>query len=99
MANIKITELPEALQVQDSDYFVVDNGTETKKVQKQNLGITTDAYTKDETDALLGDKVDKVTGKGLSTNDFTNAEKTKLEELESYQVLTLQEINTIWEDN
>jgi hypothetical protein len=27
--------------------------------------------------ALAG-KVDKVTGKGLSTNDFTNADKTKL---------------------
>lgn len=27
---------------------------------------------------LLGNKVDKVTGKGLSTNDFTTAEKTKL---------------------
>lgn len=26
----------------------------------------------------LNNKVDKVTGKGLSTNDFTNAEKTKL---------------------
>lgn len=29
--------------------------------------------------AALSDKVDKVTGKGLSTNDFTNAEKTKLD--------------------
>lgn len=29
-------------------------------------------------DALLANKVDKVTGKGLSTNDFTTAEKEKL---------------------
>lgn len=28
--------------------------------------------------ALLGNKVDKVSGKGLSTNDYTTAEKTKL---------------------
>ena len=28
---------------------------------------------------LLGNKVDKVSGKGLSTNDFTNAYKTKLD--------------------
>lgn len=27
---------------------------------------------------LYNDKVDKVTGKGLSTNDYTNTEKTKL---------------------
>lgn len=35
-------------------------------------------YTKTEIDTALGDKVDKVSGKGLSTNDYTNAEKTKL---------------------
>lgn len=34
--------------------------------------------------ALVGGKVDKVEGKGLSTNDFTSAEKTKLEGLENY---------------
>lgn len=34
--------------------------------------------------ALAGGKVDKVEGKGLSTNDFTAAEKTKLEGLENY---------------
>lgn len=28
--------------------------------------------------ALLGGKVDTVSGKGLSTNDYTTAEKTKL---------------------
>lgn len=33
---------------------------------------------------LVGGKVDKVEGKGLSTNDFTAAEKTKLEGLENY---------------
>lgn len=34
--------------------------------------------------ALLGGKVDKVEGKGLSSNDFTTAEKTKLAGLENY---------------
>ncbi|WP_300412417.1 hypothetical protein [uncultured Oscillibacter sp.] len=33
---------------------------------------------------LLGGKVDKVEGKGLSANDFTTAEKEKLAELENY---------------
>lgn len=33
---------------------------------------------------LVGGKVDKVEGKGLSSNDFTAAEKTKLEGLENY---------------
>ena len=31
----------------------------------------------------LNDKVDKVTGKGLSTNDYTSAEKTKLSGIEA----------------
>lgn len=39
-------------------------------------------YTKTETDTLLGGKVDKVNGKGLSTNDYTDTEKTKLAGIE-----------------
>ena len=35
-------------------------------------------YTKSQADTLLTEKVDKEAGKGLSTNDFTNAEKNKL---------------------
>ena len=34
-----------------------------------------DYYTKTQTEILLSNKVDKVTGKGLSTNDFTNTFK------------------------
>ena len=33
-------------------------------------------YTESETDTLLNGKVDKVNGKGLSANDYTNADKT-----------------------
>lgn len=36
--------------------------------------------------AELAGKVDKVTGKGLSTNDFTTAEKNKLDGLEPYTI-------------
>lgn len=41
-------------------------------------GGTVDAYTKSETDDLLSRKVDKVNGKGLSTNDYSTEEKQKL---------------------
>lgn len=37
-----------------------------------------DKYTQAETDTLLLDKVDKVIGKQLSTEDYTSTEKTKL---------------------
>ena len=43
-----------------------------------------DYYTKTQTNGLLDDKVDKETGKGLSTNDYTSAEKTKLAGLSNY---------------
>ena len=38
----------------------------------------TNFYTKEETGDLLNNKVDKVSGKGLSTNDYTTADKNKL---------------------
>jgi len=48
-------------------------------------GNTLDLYTNKEDKSivstlatLVGTKVDKITGKGLSTNDYTNAEQTKL---------------------
>lgn len=40
-----------------------------------------DIYTKTEVNTELAKKVDKVTGKDLSTNDFTDALKTKLDDL------------------
>lgn len=49
----------------------------------QYIGSEGPYYTKSETDALLNNKVNKETGKGLSTNDFTNADKTKLNGIES----------------
>ena len=41
--------------------------------------------------ARLGSKVDKVEGKGLSTNDFTNEDKNKLNSITSIQLVS-------WED-
>ena len=40
--------------------------------------VSIDVYTRAQTDTMLANKVDKVKGKGLSTNDFTTEEKTKL---------------------
>ena len=40
-------------------------------------------YTKTEVDTALGNKVDKVDGKGLSTNDFTDAYKGQLDGLDT----------------
>ena len=50
----------------------------------------TNYYTKAQTDNLLDDKVDKVNGKGLSTEDYTTAEKTKLGGIESGAEVNVQ---------
>lgn len=45
-------------------------------------------YTRSEADDLLNNKVDKEQDKGLSTNDYTTAEKTKLSDLPTATALT-----------
>ena len=45
--------------------------------------ILANYYTKTEVNALLENKVDKVQGKGLSTEDYTTVEKTKLSGIEA----------------
>ena len=62
------------------EYIYVNNAWEHIGSTQVDLS---DYYTKTETDALLDDKVDKVTGKQLSTEDFTSALKSKLEGIEA----------------
>lgn len=68
-----------------------------------------DYYTKPQTDAKIAEKVDKINGKGLSTEDYTTAEKTKLAGLSNYDDTaltsrvsaledTVGDINTILEE-
>ena len=51
----------------------------------------TDYYKKSEVDNLLDGKVDKVEGKGLSTEDFTTELKNRLNSLENYDDTALTE--------
>lgn len=64
-----------------------------------NIGNTsvdlTNYYTKTQTDTLLDSKVDKVLGKGLSTNDFTNAYKDMLDNYTVDSVLESTSTNPI----
>lgn len=53
-----------------------------------NIRLSSDDIKYDDTDSsiteILGTKVDKASGKGLSTNDYTTPEKQKLATLENY---------------
>lgn len=44
--------------------------------------LPTNFYSKTQTDTLLGGKVDKIAGKGLSTEDYTSSDKNKLANIE-----------------
>lgn len=69
---------------------VATSGSYNDLSNKPNLS---DYYNKAAVNSLLSGKVDKVTGKGLSTNDYTDADKTKLAGLP-----TASELNEIIED-
>ena len=59
------------------------SGKADKATTLSGYGIT-DAYTKNEVNTKLSTKVDSVAGKGLSTEDYTSEEKTKLAGLSNY---------------
>ena len=58
--------------------------TEAEKESWNSKADADASYTKAEANALLFDKVDKVAGKQLSTEDFTAADKAKLQSLNNY---------------
>lgn len=67
----------------DLSNYYTKNETDTKlaaKADKTAIPDTSTLATKTE----LNTKVDKVTGKGLSTNDYTTVEKNKLASLSNY---------------
>jgi hypothetical protein len=76
MADSKISDLTLVTALTGNDVLPIVNGGSTKKVTVTKIkeGLATTTYV-DTQDAL---KVDKVAGKGLSTEDYTSAEKTKL---------------------
>ena len=81
ISNIQVNDVPvtrdniqDLLSVLFAGYEVTGGGT----VDLSNY------YTKPETNTLIDTKVDKVTGKQLSTEDYTTEEKAKLASLENY---------------
>lgn len=60
-------------------YICVDKSKTVFDEKFKALSSGTDTITKVEVENLLKNKVDKVSGKGLSTNDFTTAYKNKLD--------------------
>ena len=70
------------LKVGNTIYNVPQGGSSVNVAQTTGQSTTAVMSQKAVTDELNG-KVDKVTGRGLSTNDFTNDEKNKLAGIET----------------
>ena len=71
-------------QVDLSNYYTKSETYNKQEVDRAIASIDLSSYyTKTETDTALSGKVDKVTGKGLSTEDYTTAEQTKLAGIEA----------------
>ncbi len=67
----------------DLSNYYTKNETDAKLAAKANKNEIPDVNTL-ASKTELNAKVDKVSGKGLSTNDYTTAEKTKLAGLTNY---------------
>ena len=76
--------------------FVDESGNIGLKLDKDNNLTVKDVIAGDH---ILSNKVDKESGKGLSTEDFTTTLKTKLQSLSNYDDTTISDaINTLRSD-
>nr|DAM75730.1 MAG TPA: Head fiber protein [Caudoviricetes sp.] len=73
----------EAIGMEKTDLSNYYNKQEVDAAIANAGGHAADTYTKPEIRSFLREKVDKEDGKGLSTNDYTTAEKTKLAGVEA----------------
>lgn len=103
---VVVQTLPTADISTTTIYLVPKNPSQTNNLYDEYINLTgtsagwekigdteidlSDYYNKTETDTLLSGKVDKVNGKGLSTNDYTDAEKTKLAGIEAGAEVNVQ---------
>lgn len=73
---------------------VITNALNGKASQADLTALTTVVNGKADA-ADLGNYVEKETGKGLSANDYTDADKAKLDALEAYEVVPVSEVE-LW---
>lgn len=93
----------ELMEVNESIDKHIEDEYNPHKVTKSQVGLSRVDNTSDlqkpisnATQAALNKKVDKVEGKQLSTNDFTDEYKDKLLSASSSEELTIDEYNALW---
>lgn len=70
-------------------YVMGSDGKWYSSENNQSVDLS-DYYTKLQTNELLANKIDKTAGMGLSSNDYTTAEKNKLSSLSNYDDTALK---------
>lgn len=70
-------------------YVMGSDGKWYSSENNQSVDLS-DYYTKLQTNELLASKIDKTAGMGLSSNDYTTAEKNKLSSLSNYDDTALK---------
>lgn len=73
-------------------YYIYDYSPAPITLINDGVVSLTSTWSSNKLSSDLDDKVDKVSGKGLSTNDFTSAEKTKLAGLHNYDDTEIRSI-------
>lgn len=89
MSYVTIKDLPEIqpVDLSGNEYIMVTDGTVdsvSSKFTVDSMVVYVGEHFDNTVDGKLELKVDKITGKGLSTEDFSTMEKNKLSSLENY---------------
>lgn len=95
LENLK-EELSESIVAETDEWKVVDNdGNIIFSVDADGAHTTSITLNGQSVEDMIDDKVDKIEGKGLSTNDFTNEYKEKLDNLNEGGGIVVEEDPTV----
>ena len=85
-----LTQGSSAYVIQSGELYVMGSDGEWYNAENSENADLSNYYSKSQVGDLLANKIDKATGMGLSSNDYTTAEKNKLSSLSNYDDTALK---------
>lgn len=85
-----LTQGSSAYVIQSGELYVMGSDGEWYNAENSENADLSNYYNKSQVDDLLTNKIDKATGMGLSSNDYTTTEKNKLSSLSNYDDTALK---------
>lgn len=85
-----LTQGSSAYVIQSGELYVMGSDGEWYNAENSENADLSNYYSKSQIDNLLANKIDKAAGMGLSSNDYTTAEKNKLSSLSNYDDTALK---------